>query len=84
MNMTQSQILRLVLDTVSDVVGLEPARLDPEARLMDEYDLDSLELMEIGTRLEAALMVRIEPEGLFNAVSPADVAAYLHNQAVVA
>jgi acyl carrier protein len=84
MNMTESQILRLVLDTVSDVVGLDPATLEPEARLIDEYGLDSLELMEIGTRLERALMVRIEPEGLFDAVCPADVAAYLYHQAVVA
>jgi hypothetical protein len=29
-------------------------------------------------------MVRIEPEGLFDAVSPADVATYLYGQAVVA
>jgi acyl carrier protein len=84
MTMTQPQILRLVLDTISEVVGLEPAMLEAEARLIDEYDLDSLELMEIGTRLERALMVRIEPEGLFDAVSPADVATYLYRQAVVA
>jgi acyl carrier protein len=84
MNMTEPQILRLVMDTISDVVGLEPAVLEPGAHLIDEYDLDSLELMEIGTRLERALMVRIKPEGLFDAVSPADVAAYLYGQAVVA
>ncbi|HEY7142697.1 MAG TPA: acyl carrier protein [Streptosporangiaceae bacterium] len=83
MSATQPQILQLVLDTVSEVVGLEPGTLAADADLMAEHDLDSLELMEIGTRLERALMVRIEPDQLFDASSPADVAAYLYGRVLV-
>jgi acyl carrier protein len=84
MGTSHDQILQIVMDTVSEVVGLDPGALTPQANLMGEYDLDSIELMEIGTRLERAFMVQIEPGQLFDAESASDVASYLYDKVLVA
>jgi acyl carrier protein len=78
--MDSTQILTVVRETIGVVVGVPADEVGADIGLAAEYDLDSLELMEIGTRLESALDVRIEPAELKNAATAADVSAYLQRR----
>ncbi|MFH8337146.1 acyl carrier protein [Streptomyces sp. AM6-12] len=52
---TREQLGLLLRTVVCDVVGTEPEDLHDTTRLADDFGIDSLELMEIGSRLETAL-----------------------------
>jgi acyl carrier protein len=58
----RSQLADFVRDTVADVLGLAPADLTGSTDLLADLEVDSLELMTIGSRLEAALDVRLDVE----------------------
>lgn len=78
--MTEDDVLALVQRQASDVLGIPVEELAPDTDLLLEHSVDSLELMEIGTRLETRLGVRIDPVRLKDARTIGEVAAYL-NQA---
>ncbi|MFF8992917.1 acyl carrier protein [Streptomyces sp. NPDC014983] len=52
---TREQLDLLLRTVVSDVIGTEPDELHGATSLVDDFGVDSLELMEIGSRLETAL-----------------------------
>jgi acyl carrier protein len=56
----RSQLTELVRDTVAEVLGLDPNELAGDTNLLVELQVDSLELMVIGSRLETALHTRLE------------------------
>ena len=56
---TRAQLDLLLRTVVSDVIGTEPDELDDATSLVTDFGVDSLELMEIGSRLETALGLRI-------------------------
>jgi acyl carrier protein len=58
----RTQLAELVRDTVADVLGLAPAELSGGTDLLDDLQVDSLELMTIGARLETVLDVRLDVE----------------------
>lgn len=74
------EILTVVRQTISVVVGVPLEEVREDLDLVAAYDLDSLELMEIGARLEDTLAVRIEPAELTKASTAADVSAYLERR----
>ncbi|CAL2069238.1 Carrier domain-containing protein [Streptomyces murinus] len=57
---TREQLDLLLRTVVSDVIGTEPEELHGGTSLVDDFGIDSLELMEIGSRLESALGLRIQ------------------------
>jgi acyl carrier protein len=69
--------LTLVRRTISEVVGVEPTDFDDATDLRDTFDIDSLELMEIGARLETALETRLSLTELVDARTVEQVADML-------
>jgi len=51
--------------------------VDATEDLADRYNVDSLELMEIGVRVERAVGVRVDVEQIRDVRTPQDVVAYL-------
>lgn len=62
--MQRAELAEVVLSRVAQVVGVSTDEIDESTDLRDKYDVDSLELMEIGTRLETALSTRIDATDL--------------------
>ncbi|MEU3036770.1 acyl carrier protein [Streptomyces griseoaurantiacus] len=75
--MTRTDILRVVRTAVGEVLGVAPEAVGETDDLVDTHNVDSLELMEIGVRVERALGVRVEVERVREMRTPADVVAYL-------
>ncbi|MEV7013782.1 acyl carrier protein [Streptosporangium sp. NPDC051022] len=53
-----------MIEKVAEVLGVDRAEIGEQTDLGAEYAVDSLELMEIGARLERALGVRMQIEDL--------------------
>ncbi|MDH6699312.1 acyl carrier protein [Streptomyces sp. MAA16] len=64
---TREDLALLVRTTISDVLGTDVEDVDERTSLLNDYGIDSLELMEIGARLERALKLRIAVEDLTSA-----------------
>ncbi len=61
---TREELALVVRTAISDVLGTEVEQVHERTSLLADYDIDSLELMEIGARLERTLKLRIEVEDL--------------------
>ncbi|GLW72702.1 hypothetical protein Kpho02_50010 [Kitasatospora phosalacinea] len=64
---TREELAATVRTVVSDVLGTDPEELGERTGLAEEFGIDSLELMEIGARLERTLCLRIDPDDLLSA-----------------
>ncbi|MGW4652533.1 acyl carrier protein [Kitasatospora sp. NPDC004289] len=64
---TREELALVVRTTISDVLGTEVEEVQEHTSLLADYGIDSLELMEIGSRLERTLALRIEVEDLTRA-----------------
>ncbi|MER7210347.1 MULTISPECIES: acyl carrier protein [unclassified Streptosporangium] len=64
--MNRAEISELMIEKVSEVLGVDQAEIGEQTDLGAEYAVDSLELMEIGARLERALGVRMQIEDLLD------------------
>ncbi|ONK11687.1 acyl carrier protein [Streptomyces sp. MP131-18] len=65
----RGELARIVRETVSDVLGTEPEDIHETTDLKGDFDIDSLELMDIGARLETALRVGIPVSDLTGAAT---------------
>lgn len=61
----------------AEALGLDPARVVPGARLVDDLELDSLDWVDLAQRLEEALPVHVREERLASLVTVADLLALL-------
>ncbi|GAA3735479.1 acyl carrier protein [Streptomyces tremellae] len=66
-NPRRERLALLVRTAVSDVLGIEPEDVDDTTSLLNDYHIDSLELMEVGARLEKALATKIAVSDLTSA-----------------
>ncbi|MDH6131075.1 acyl carrier protein [Kitasatospora sp. MAA4] len=66
---TREELALVVRTAISDVLGTEVDEVHEQTSLLVDYGIDSLELMEIGARLERALALRIAVEDLTGARS---------------
>ncbi|MGQ0841389.1 acyl carrier protein [Actinokineospora sp.] len=64
--MQRAELAEVVLSRVAQVVGVPTEEIQESTDLRDKYEVDSLELMEIGTRLETALGTRIDASDLID------------------
>ncbi|SBT41762.1 acyl carrier protein [Micromonospora auratinigra] len=71
----------MVLAKVAQVLGVTVDEIDESTDLRGEYDVDSLELMEIGTRLENALGIRIGADALLEMRDIGHAVDLLHERA---
>ncbi|BAJ31715.1 MULTISPECIES: acyl carrier protein [Kitasatospora] len=76
--LTREELAATVRTVVSDVLGTEPEELRDRTSLADDYGIDSLELMEIGARLERTLRLRIDPDDLISARDVGHAVDLLH------
>jgi acyl carrier protein len=70
--MTRQELAVLVRGKVAEVVGVDAEEISEKTNLQAEFGMDSLELMEVGTRLEAALDIRIQISDLVDIVTVGD------------
>ncbi|MFE2351858.1 acyl carrier protein [Kitasatospora cineracea] len=75
---TREELAVTVRTVISDVLGTEPDALQERTSLADDHGVDSLELMEIGARLERALHLRIDPDDLLSARDVGHAVDLLH------
>ncbi|MFD9796698.1 acyl carrier protein [Streptomyces sp. NPDC059070] len=64
---TRDELALTVRTIISNVLGTEVDDIQEPTSLYDDYSIDSLELMEIGARLERVLALRIEVSDLTGA-----------------
>lgn len=62
---TRDEIATIVRGAIAEVLAVEPDEVGDECNLEEDFRIDSLELMEIGTKLEVALAIRLTPADLF-------------------
>jgi acyl carrier protein len=74
---TSDDVLLAQIRAALGAIGLEPHRVVPEAHLVDDLDLDSLDWVDLALRLEDALPVVIREETLASVRTIADVVALL-------
>ncbi|MFE9250412.1 acyl carrier protein [Streptomyces sp. NPDC007088] len=77
---TRAQISALVRTAAADVLGAAPEEIDEHTDLERDFGIDSLELMDIGSRLENALRVRIPLADLVEARTVSDAVTVLHDR----
>ena len=65
--------------TALGAMGLDPQRVVPEAHLVDDLDLDSLDWVDLAMRLEDELPVVVRDETLASVRTIADVVALLRD-----
>ncbi|MFC0039933.1 acyl carrier protein [Actinomadura rayongensis] len=73
----EAGLLDLLREEIAEVAGIDGSTVGPSANLAEDYDVDSLELMEIATRLEDRLGVRLDPADLKDTTTVGDVVGYL-------
>lgn len=70
-------LLSLFQEEVAGVTGIEPTAISATTNLVREYEVDSLELMEIASRLEDRLDIELDPHKLTATTTVGDVLDYL-------
>ncbi|WP_406192835.1 acyl carrier protein [Kitasatospora sp. NBC_01560] len=60
----REELALTVRTTISEVLGTDADEIREQTSLLADYGIDSLELMEIGARLERALALPLEVQDL--------------------
>ncbi|MGW8378045.1 acyl carrier protein [Streptomyces sp. ODS28] len=79
--MNRDELADAVRSQVALVVGVAEEEIEETTDLREKYDIDSLELMEIGTRLEKVLGFRFQVEDFMHVRSVGDTLELLKEQA---
>jgi acyl carrier protein len=61
---TRASVAATVRNAIAEVVAVEPGEVEETTDLEADFRIDSLELMEIGTKLERALGIRLSIDDL--------------------
>jgi acyl carrier protein len=78
--MTRAEILAGVARVARDELGLDPATIRPEARLVEDLGLDSLRLLTLAAEVENRFRVALEPEDDAAIVTVGDLVAALERR----
>ncbi len=78
--MDRDQVLKVVCECVAVVLGVAEDELTENTHLRAEYDVDSLELTEMGARLESRFDIRLEMEDLTYFQTLGDVVARMQQR----
>lgn len=70
--LSRAELSLTVRTAVSDVLGTEVDDIDETTDLGNDFGIDSLELMDVGSRLENALRVKIPVSDLLEARTVGD------------
>ncbi len=72
-----ADVLRRVIAILATTVGADPARVRPEAKLV-EYGLDSVKAIDLAIALEEAFGVEVPDQDAARMRTVEDVARYVH------
>ncbi|SEA05186.1 acyl carrier protein [Lachnospiraceae bacterium NK3A20] len=75
--MSFEELKALIVDTL----GCEEEKVTPEAKIMDDLDADSLDLVELHMELEEKLGIKIPDETLAKMSTVQDIVDYLNKNA---
>jgi acyl carrier protein len=64
-------------ELIAEVLDLEPAQMRDDARLYDDFGLDSLDLIDLAVALEARLGIEISDRQLERLVTLGDAIRYV-------
>ncbi|MFJ4922997.1 acyl carrier protein [Streptomyces sp. NPDC088725] len=78
--LTREELALVLRTAVSDVLGTDIDDVREQTSLLADFGIDSLELMEIGARLERALALRVEIEDLTGAHNVGQAIDLLHQR----
>jgi acyl carrier protein len=76
---SDDDLFLLVRDNAAAVLGLEPDQITGDSDLINEWGIDSLELMEVGAAIENTLKIRIDPAVMYEARTVGDVVTALRS-----
>lgn len=77
---TREELSLVVRTAISDVLGTEVEDVHERTSLLADYGIDSLELMEIGARLERSLRLPVKVEDLTSATDVGHAIDLLHSR----
>jgi acyl carrier protein len=75
--MSQTEAIELVRATMSEMFELAPDTLVPDARLIEDLGLDSIDAIDMAARMHEITGVRVEDQELRALATVADVVALL-------
>ncbi|SCL26633.1 acyl carrier protein [Micromonospora nigra] len=78
--MQRAELAEVVRERVAGVLGVPVEEIDETTDLRQTYDVDSLELMEIGARLENSLDTRLAAEDLLGMENVGNAIDLLHER----
>lgn len=81
--MTREELALIVRTKVAEVVGVEVDEITERTALDTDYGVDSLELLEIGARVEKAVNLRIGVDDLIKAETVGHAVDLLHERLAV-
>ncbi|SCG53943.1 acyl carrier protein [Micromonospora halophytica] len=78
--MQRAELAEVVRERVAGVLGVPVEEIDESTDLRQTYGVDSLELMEIGARLENSLNTRLAAEDLLGMENIGNAIDLLHER----
>ncbi|MFF3781152.1 acyl carrier protein [Streptomyces sp. NPDC001933] len=79
-SMDRDQVSQVVRECIAVVLGVAENELAEDTDLRAEYDIDSLELTEIGARLESEFGIRLALDELGHFQNLGDAVALMHKR----
>ncbi|MET7763964.1 acyl carrier protein [Streptomyces sp. NPDC005336] len=81
---TEQEILAGVAEILHDVCGIAPARTTAEKSFVDDLDVDSLSMYEIGMTAQDRFDVEVPDEDMRGLRTVGDLVAYIQGAGVTA
>ena len=82
--MTDNDILAAFADIVYEVARIDASLVTPEKRFVDDFDIDSLSMVEIATAAEDKFGVSIPDSALSDLKTVGDAVAFIAKAGVAA
>ena len=76
--MTQDEILARMTSILHDTFDIEPGRVQPQARLYDDLDIDSIDAVDLIVQLKPLVGRRLPPEAFKSVRTVQDVIDAMH------
>lgn len=77
--MEKEQILQMLKDSLIELFEVEESKITPEARLDEDLDLDSIDVIDLVEKLQDVTGRKIEPEDFRSIRTVQDVTDRVHD-----
>jgi acyl carrier protein len=72
---TQAEVFERIRDTLVELFDLPPERITPEARLYDDLEIDSIDVVDLMDHLSKAIGKKVMPDDFRSVRTIGDLAA---------